>query len=77
MVAGPTAHRLRVVPVPYLRANTRAPSGRDSPFGETCRWRVCREIPSSFQSSLTFVSGLPIEAIANLPAVVVAAIAAS
>jgi hypothetical protein len=36
-----------------------------SPAGDTCRYRVCRVIPSSWQSSLTFVSGLPIDAMAS------------
>jgi hypothetical protein len=42
-----------------------SPSGRSSPVGETCRYSVCRVMPSSVQRSLTFVSGLPMDAMAS------------
>jgi len=42
-----------------------SPSGRSSPIGDTCRYKVCRVTPSSSQSALTLVCGLPMDAIAR------------
>ena len=41
----------------YVRDNNFVPSGRNSPLGEMCRYRVCRVMPSSWHRSPTFVSG--------------------
>ena len=46
-------------------ARSFSPSGRSSPLGETCRYRVWRVTPSSVQRSPTLVSGWPIEAVAR------------
>jgi hypothetical protein len=48
-----------------VRLSSFVPSGRNSPFGEMCRYRVCRVMPSSWHRSPTLVSGWPIAAIAR------------
>lgn len=47
------------------RASSFSPSGRSSPDGETCRYRVWRAMPSSAHRSLTLVPGWPMEAMAS------------
>jgi hypothetical protein len=47
------------------RLSSFLPSGRSSPSGETCRYRVCRVTPSCLHRSPTQVSGCPIAAMAN------------
>jgi hypothetical protein len=48
-----------------VRLSSFVPSGRNSPFGEMCRYRVCRVMPSSWHRSPTLVSGWHIAAIAR------------
>ena len=50
----------------HYRASNFSPSLRSVPLGETCRYKVCRVMPSSWHRSLTLVSDCPMAAMASL-----------
>ena len=46
-IAQNVRRRLHELRFPYFGGNSFAPSGRKSPVGERCRYKVCRVMPSS------------------------------